>query len=118
MEWGSVGDAVWLVLRRDLLDDLHLAEVDDTDLVLVPVRGVDLVALVDVRETFDSGNARNRSHDGVALELDHVEDPGGEMRGKQITTLVVDGEVIETLTCRSRQINGRDLLQRRAAQCW
>src|SRR5262249_35765788 len=75
VEGSRVGDTVRLGLGGDLLHDLHLAEIDDADLVLVPVRRIDLTAFADVGDALDSGYIADRRHDGVVPEIDHMEQP-------------------------------------------
>src|SRR4030095_9880173 len=52
VEGRSVGDPVRLLFRRQSLDDAHARQIDDANLVLSPVRGIDLPAFGDVGNAF------------------------------------------------------------------
>src|SRR5256885_14318965 len=45
---------VRLLFRRKFLDDAHARQIDDANLVLSPVRGIDLPAFCDVGNAFDA----------------------------------------------------------------
>src|SRR5689334_15247318 len=56
MEGSGIRDPVRLVLGGNLLHDLHLTKIYDANLVLMPVRRVDLAAFADVGDALDSGD--------------------------------------------------------------
>jgi hypothetical protein len=72
---------------------------------------VDLAAVADVGDALDSGYVGNGCRDRVALEIDHIEESRGQVRGEQLPPFVIGREVIEAAPGRAGKIDRRDLAQ-------
>jgi hypothetical protein len=84
VERSGIRDPIRLVLGGDFLHDFHLTEIDDADLVLMPVRRVDLAAFADVGDALDARHVGDRRHNRVVPQIDHVEQPRCEVCREQL----------------------------------
>src|SRR5713101_4492944 len=80
-------------------------------ILFVPVRGVDLLALRDIGNALDTGNAGDRLHDSIGVQINHIQETCSEMSGKQVVVIVVNREVVESTPWRSRQVDHRRTFQ-------
>ena len=91
MKRRGVGDPVGFGFRRKPLHDGHAGDIDDADLVLAPVRGVDLLALGDVRDAFDAGHVGHGLDHRVRPKVDHVQESRAQMGRQEVVIVVIDG---------------------------
>ena len=99
------------------LEDPALAEVGlytdqryGSGLPRIVGNSADLRRVLDALHSGDIGNGLKQF---VGLQVDHIEQSRPQMRRKQILVLIVDRQVIKTLTGWARKIDYRDLFQSR-----
>src|SRR5262249_57637901 len=80
----GVHTSVRLIGRRKALDDRHSPKIDNADLVLSPIGGVDLVQTGNVFQSGNTGHARYGFDQLVRLEIDDVEDARTKVRREEI----------------------------------
>ena len=105
VERGCVSASVWLRFRFQLLDNLHLLQVDDANCVVMRVRRIELLEFRNIFHAFGAGRVANRRHDFVRSELNDICPIRRKMCRNQVVVVGVDRQVVEALSSRSREVN-------------
>src|SRR5690348_10791930 len=91
-------------------------QVDNSDLLLAPIGGVNLASLRNEFEASDTGNPANRFNHFVCLHVDHVQNPWSQVSRKQKLLRIVSGQVVEPLALGTGEIDRRNLFKGLALQ--
>src|SRR5207248_2189221 len=114
VEGRGIGDPIRLLFGWKPLDDAHARQIDDTNLVFSPVRGIDLPAFGDVGNAFDTRHVTDGLDHRVRPQIHYVQEAGAEMGREQVVVVLIDRQIVEALARRARELELGDLAQRRA----
>src|SRR5947209_2098728 len=111
MEGSRVRAAIRLRFRLQFLDDFHLLEVNHADCVVACVRCVELLQFRNIFHAFDAGCTRYYGDDFVCPQVDHIGLPCSKVSRYKVVIVFINGQVVESLSRRTWQIERGDFLQ-------
>src|SRR6266550_1331378 len=111
MEGSRVRAAIRLRFRLQFLDHFHPLQVNHADCVVACVRCVELLQFRNIFHAFDAGCTRYYGDDFVCPQVDYIGLPGSKVSRYKVVIVFINGQVVESLSRRTWQIERGDFLQ-------